>query len=155
MYAPASPFSRPIPAGDRSMSGLYRQVGVETSISSASPHQLIKLLLDGFFDAVAESRGHMRKKDVAAKAKSISRAIRIVDEGLKASLDSSAGGDLASNLHGLYTYVCLRLTQANLSNDEAALDECVNLMEPIREAWSAITPANAEAVRMSAMEVRA
>ena len=23
MYAPASPFSRPIPAGDRSMSGLY------------------------------------------------------------------------------------------------------------------------------------
>jgi flagellar protein FliS len=154
MYAPASPFSRPIPAGDRSMSGLYRQVGVETSISSASPHQLIKLLLDGFFDAIAESRGHMRKRDIAAKAQSISRAIRIVDEGLKSSLDASSGGELAGNLHGLYTYVCLRLTQANLSNDESALDECVNLMEPIREAWSAIKPANAEVVRAS-MEVRA
>jgi flagellar protein FliS len=155
MYAPASPFSRPIPAGDRSMSGLYRQVGVETSISSASPHQLVKLLLDGFFDAVAESRGHMRKKDIAAKAQSISRAIRIVDEGLKASLDAKAGGELANNLHGLYTYVCLRLTQANLGNDESALDECVSLMEPIREAWSAITPAsNGEVVR-AAMEVRA
>lgn len=155
MYATASPFSRPVAAGDRSMSGLYRQVGVETSISSASPHQLVKLLLDGFFDAVAESRGHMRKKDVEAKAKAITRAIRIVDEGLKASLDSRAGGELANNLHGLYTYVCLRLTQANLSNDEAALDECVSLMEPIREAWGAITPANSEAVRSAAMEVRA
>lgn len=155
MYATASPFSRPVPAGERSMSGLYRQVGVETSISSASPHQLVKLLLDGFFDAVAESRGHMRKKDVEAKAKAITRAIRIVDEGLKASLDSRAGGELANNLHGLYTYVCLRLTQANLSNDEAALDECVSLMEPIREAWGAITPANGEAVRAAAMEVRA
>ena len=80
MYAPASPFSRPIPAGDRSMSGLYRQVGVETSISSASPHQLVKLLLDGFFDAVAESRGHMRKKDVEAKAKAITRAIAATAE---------------------------------------------------------------------------
>lgn len=155
MYATASPFSRPVAAGDRSMSGLYRQVGVETSISSASPHQLVKLLLDGFFDAVAESRGHMRKKDVEAKAKAITRAIRIVDEGLKASLDSRAGGELANNLHGLYTYVCLRLAQANLSNDEAALDECVSLMEPIREAWGAITPANSEAVRSAAMEVRA
>jgi flagellar secretion chaperone FliS len=130
MYAPASPFSRPIPAGDRSMSGLYRQVGVE-------------------------SRGHMRKKDVEAKAKAITRAIRIVDEGLKASLDSKAGGELANNLHGLYTYVCLRLTQANLANDESALDECVSLMEPIREAWSAITPANNGEVVRAAMEVRA
>lgn len=137
------------------MSGLYRQVGVETSISSASPHQLVKLLLDGFFDAVAESRGHMRTRNVEAKAQAITRAIRIVDEGLKASLDSKAGGELASNLHGLYTYVCLRLTQANLSNDESALDECVSLMEPIREAWNAITPTSHAEVGRAAMEVRA
>ena len=144
-----------MPTGDRGQSGLYRQVGVETSISSASPHQLIKLLLDGFFEAVTESRGHMRKKDVQAKADAITRAIRIVDEGLKASLDANAGGELANNLHGLYTYVCLRLTQANLTNDESALDECVNLMEPIRQAWSAITPTTAEVIRSAAMGVRA
>ena len=155
MYAPASPFSRPIPAGDRSMSGLYRQVGVETSISSASPHQLVKLLLDGFFDAVAESRGHMRKKDIAAKAQAISRAIRIVDEGLKASLDSKAGGELANNLHGLYTYVCLRLTQANLRNDPAALDECVNLLKPVREAWLQIAPASDAPASTAAMRIQA
>jgi len=155
MYAPASPFSRPIPAGNRSMSGLYRQVGVETSISGASPHQLVKLLLDGFFDALAEGRGGMRNKDLGAKAQALSRAVRIVDEGLKASLDLTAGGEIAQNLHSLYSYVSLRLTQANLRNDEAILDECQQLMEPIREAWINIAPAQSEAVGNRSVEMRA
>ena len=41
------------------------------------------------------------------------------------------------------------------ADDESALDECVSLMEPIREAWSAITPANNGEVVRAAMEVRA
>jgi Flagellin-specific chaperone FliS len=35
----------------------------------------------------------------------------------------------------------LRLTQANLHNDAAALDECHALLEPVRSAWAAIGPA--------------
>ncbi len=154
MYAPASPFSRPLPTGDRSQSNLYRQVGVETSISGASPHQLVKLLLDGFFEALTDCRGAMHKGDFEAKSHAFSRALRIVDEGLKASLNLEAGGEIAQNLHGLYSYVCLRLTQANLRNDEAILDECHNLMQPIREAWQNIKPSHAEIVR-GAMEVHA
>jgi flagellar protein FliS len=34
----------------------------------------------------------------------------------------------------------LRLLQANLRNDEAALDECVRLIAPLRDAWIAIGP---------------
>ena len=32
----------------------------------------------------------------------------------------------------------MRLTQANIRNDEAILDECVNLVEPLRAAWREI-----------------
>ena len=38
----------------------------------------------------------------------------------------------------------MRLTQANLRNDEAALLECQRLIEPLRDAWAQIgaqTPA--------------
>jgi flagellar protein FliS len=38
----------------------------------------------------------------------------------------------------LYAYVCLRLAQSNLHNDERALDECLGLMQPLRDAWAAI-----------------
>ena len=67
--------------------------------------------------------------------------MRIVDEGLKASLNLNAGGALAADLSALYAYVCQRLLQAQLSNDAAALDECRRLMQPLREAWASIAPA--------------
>lgn len=139
MYAPASPFSRPIPsAGSRSLSGVYRQVGVETSVSGATPHELVKLLLNGYFDALAEAKGALAAGSIEIKGRALSRAIRIVEEGLKCSLDTTMGGEVAQNLNMLYSYISLRLTHANLKNDVAAIDECVQLMTPIREAWQGI-----------------
>jgi flagellar protein FliS len=118
--------------------GMYRQVGLQTSVSAASPHQLVTLLFDGYFAAVQRARFAMARNDVVAKGQAISHALRIIDEGLKASLNMPAGGKLAVDLADLYAYVCLRLTQANLRNDPEALAECERLIQPLREAWVAI-----------------
>jgi flagellar protein FliS len=134
-------FSAPFAASasrSSQFAGAYQQVGVHTTVGSASPHQLVALLFDGFFAAVNRARGAIRGADVQAKGRAISHALRIVDEGLKAALDLKAGGKLADDLSALYAYVCLRLTQANLHNDESALEECVRLMKPLQEAWTAI-----------------
>ena len=122
----------------RQFAGAYHQVGVQTKVAGASPHGLVALLFDGFMAAVNRAKGAMRQGDVAGKGQAIGHAVRIIDEGLKAALDLKAGGKLAADLSDLYAYVCLRLTQANLNNDEAALDECVTLMSPLREAWQSI-----------------
>lgn len=122
----------------RRLVGAYHQVGVQTMVSEASPHRLVTLLFDGFFASVARGRGAMRAGDVRTKGEALGHAVRIVDEGLKASLNLKAGGRLAADLSDLYAYVCLRLTQANLRNDEKALDECLGLMSPLRDAWNAI-----------------
>lgn len=123
-----------------SLANAYRMVGAETGVSGATPHKLVQMLFDGFHEAVAQARGALRNRMIEAKGRAISRALRIVDEGLHAGLNLSAGGKLAADLDALYTYVSLRLTHANLHNDEAALDECVALIEPIRSAWAAIGP---------------
>jgi flagellar protein FliS len=119
----------------------YRQVGVETGVDAATPHQLVTMLFEGFGDAVAQARAALQRKDIEAKCTAITRAVRIVDEGLKASLDVRSGGKLGEDLLALYGYVAMRLTQANLNNDAAALDECQSLLEPVRSAWAAIAPA--------------
>lgn len=111
-----------------------------SSGTSADAHHLVSLLFDGYFEAIAMGRGAMRKDDAALKGKSLARAVAIVDQGLRAALDLRQGGSLARDLHDLYAYVTLRLTQANLRNDEAALDECVALVQPLSEAWAAIRP---------------
>ena len=66
--------------------------------------------------------------------------MRIVDEGLSAPLNLADGGKLATALRDLYSYITLRLTQANLHNDEPALDECARLIETLRSAWSNMKP---------------
>lgn len=136
MFAETRSASRSAP----SLANAYRQVGTETGVSGATPHKLVQMLFDGFQEAVAQARGALRNRQIEAKGRAISRALRIVDEGLHAGLNLSAGGALAADLDALYIYVSLRLTHANLHNDESALDECVALIEPIRSAWAAIGP---------------
>ena len=122
----------------RQFAGAYHQVGVQTMVASASAHGLVALLFDGFVAAVHRAKGALHNGDVAAKGQAIGHAVRIIDEGLKSALDLKAGGKLAADLSDLYAYVCLRLIQANLNSNEAALDECLALMAPLREAWQAI-----------------
>jgi flagellar protein FliS len=140
MFAPSPSFR----TASGAFAGAYRTVGVETGVAAATPHQLVTMLFDGFNAALAEARVALAKGEVEAKCKALGRALRIVDEGLKAPLDA-AGGTLSENLSSLYGYVSLRLTQANLNNDLTALDECVKLLEPVRSAWVAIGPAAAAA----------
>lgn len=136
MFAPAAPSNSPA-----SFAGAYRQVGVETGVSGASPHHLVVMLFDGFNEAVVQAKTALSQGRIEAKCKEITRAVRIVDEGLKAPLDVAAGGELARNLAALYAYVTVRLTHANLNNDADALDECVRLLAPVRSAWLSIGPA--------------
>jgi len=128
-------------ANRRLPSTLYAQVGVETGVSGANPHQLVALLFDGFQEAVAQARGALRSRQLAAKGVAIGRAVRILEEGLRAGLDLNAGGTLARDLDELYGYLTMRLTLANLHNDEQALDECQRLIQPLREAWTSIADA--------------
>jgi len=124
----------------RSIAGLYQDVQVDTGVAGASPHRLVELLFEEFLASCSRARGAIREHDVQTKGRAIGRAVRIVEEGLRAGLNMREGGELARVLQDLYGYVCLRLTQANLSNDEAAIAECIALVQPIYEAWRAIAP---------------
>ncbi len=119
----------------QSMSSMYHKVQTDTGVDTASPHRLVAMLFEGFFDACSQARGHIKSGNVEQKCRSLGRAARIVDEGLKAPLDLQAGGELAKDLRDLYAYVTVRLTHANLQSDEAAVDECQRLLRPIQAAW--------------------
>jgi len=116
----------------------YRQVALETGVDAASPHQLVLMLIDGFQDSLAQARGAITARDIETKGRAIGRAVRIIEEGLRAGLNQEAGGSLAGSLDALYHYITVRLTQANSANDIAALEECSRLIEPVRSAWVAI-----------------
>jgi flagellar protein FliS len=121
-----------------SPSDAYALVGVETGVMAANPHKLVLMLFDGALLAIAMARQAMATNKIAEKGEEISRAINIISNGLKVSLDTQAGGDLAARLGALYDYMCSRLLQANLRNEAAALNEVDALLRELKTAWEEI-----------------
>ena len=121
----------------------YANVGMETGVVAASPHKLIVMLFDGALVALNAALSGMRSGNIAEKGKSISKAILIIDSGLRAALDKKAGGEIAEGLDSLYEYMSGRLVTANITNDPAILEEVQRLLIELRDAWNAIadTPA--------------
>jgi flagellar protein FliS len=115
----------------------YSQIGMETGVAAANPHQLIVMLYDGALDAIAQARSHLAAGRVAQKGQALSRAIAIIDEGLRNCLDP-AGGEIAGHLGALYAYMCRRLLLAGATNDDAPLREVAGLLSELRGAWAAI-----------------
>lgn len=115
----------------------YRKVGVQSGVESATPHKLIQMLIDGAIEKVQLARGYMERHEIAKKCETVSWAMAIID-GLRSSLDMSAGGEIAANLDALYDYMLRRLLDGNLDNDPAALDEVGKLLTELRDGWNGI-----------------
>jgi flagellar protein FliS len=131
-------------SGTHSIANLYQAVKVDTGVHAASPHRLVEMLFEEFLASSSRARGAIRSGDVQEKGRAIGRAVRIVEEGLRAGLNLQAGGTLAQDLHELYRYVTRRLTHANLASDDAAIAECIALIQPLHDAWRAIGPQTAD-----------
>ncbi|MDP3438787.1 MAG: flagellar export chaperone FliS [Azonexus sp.] len=124
----------------RSPAQSYAKVSVDAAVETSDPHRLVLMLFDGAISAVSLARIHMNSGDIAQKGMAISKAINLITNGLQASLDKEAGGELAERLAALYEYMTQRLLFANLKNNVAALDEVAELLTSLREAWAEIAP---------------
>lgn len=120
----------------------YKNVGVENGVSSADPHRLTLMLFEGALVSTNSARIHLENGDVPLKGSAISKAIEIITNGLKVSLDFEVGGELAQRLGSLYDYMCTRLLHANVRNDVAALAEVATLLRELKEAWEQIGKPN-------------
>lgn len=128
----------------------YANVGMETGVAAASPHKLVIMLFEGAMVSIASAIQHMQAKNIPAKGQAISKAITIIDSGLRASLDKKVGGEIALNLDALYEYMCDRLIVANLKNQPEVLEEVHQLLKGLKEAWETINPAPAAAAQPTA-----
>lgn len=124
---------------------VYAKVGMETGVLAASPNKLIVMLYEGAISACKNAILHMQNKDIASKGAMISKAISIIESGLRLSLDKKAGGEIAENLDALYAYMTKRLMLANIQNQQEYLEEVIRLLTELKGAWEAI--ANVPAVK--------
>ncbi|MGU3416267.1 flagellar export chaperone FliS [Enterobacteriaceae bacterium C34A] len=113
----------------------YAKIGVESAVMSASQQQLVTLLFDGALSALVRARLFMQDNNLEGKGLSLSKAINIIENGLKVGLDEESQDELTQNLIALYAYMVRRLLQANLRNDVSAVEEVEALLRDIADAW--------------------
>lgn len=108
-----------------------------SSIVYADPHELILRLMNGAIERIAQARGAMQHGNLTQKGEFLGKAISIVG-GLEGCLDHSQEGTLSTNLSDLYHYMIISLTQANIEDDIAKLNEISGLLLEIKSAWEQI-----------------
>ena len=117
---------------------VYAKISLETGVLAASPNKLILMLYEGAIAACQSAIEHMQRRDIPNKGAMLSKAILIIESGLRISLDKNAGGEIAASLDGLYGYMSLRLTQANIRNQPALIEEVITLLTDLKAAWETI-----------------
>lgn len=118
----------------------YSAVSLDSQIAGATPHQLITMLFDGAINAMRRAEIYFQQGNIARRGEMISRAINIIDNGLRAGLNHEIGGQIPADLERLYEYVSRNLLEANLNKSGEKLPQLITLMVEMADTWKAIEP---------------
>ena len=113
----------------------YRQVATQT----ATPGQLVLMLFEGAIRFLEQARRGFELEDPLEYNLTISnniiRAQDIINE-LNLSLNMREGGEFAANQRRLYNYLDWRLDQSNRDKSRPGIDETINHLTVLRDAWA-------------------
>ena len=114
------------------MISAQRNKYLETSIQTATPAQLLIMLIDGAIRFCKQGIEAIREKDYAKANESLGRAQSIVNE-LNITLDRNV--EISQSLALLYDYFNRRLIEANVSKKIEPAEEVLGYLIDLKETW--------------------
>lgn len=104
---------------------------------TASPHRLTLMLYNGAIQFALKGKGFIQEGNISETNRYIQKTQDIIYE-LLSSLNLKEGGEIAHNLRRLYLYMIDRLIEANIKKQASSVDEVVELLAELKEAWEEI-----------------
>lgn len=104
------------------------------SVTTASPGQLVVLLYNRLVKDLALALVGLERRDIEGSHRALRHAQEIVAE-LSSSLDLDVWPE-GEGLLALYDYVQDRLVHANVTKSAALVAEVIDLVEPLRDAFT-------------------
>lgn len=111
----------------------YAATGMESSVTAASGHQLIDMLLRSILERIAQTRTALEQGDAAEKGRLIGKMLDTLMY-LQVCLDNDAGL-VSERLNETYEASMVLLTKANMDNDPEILVRVAHMISAVREAW--------------------
>jgi flagellar secretion chaperone FliS len=107
---------------------------IQEHTEEISSHQIISLLMDGALERIDQAI-RARQTENWIDLEILSNKLVAIINGLRNSLNMSAGGEIAENLDSLYEYMIEKITQTPIDKIVSAFDECAKLLNEIKLGW--------------------
>lgn len=120
---------------------IYLDSDAETSIQSFNSGQLIVLIYERIFDHLKLAKHALENGQHGVEA--FTKAHDLIQQGLLACLDMKAGGEIAMNLSAIYEWSLREIINARVTHSPEKVEEIINILTPLYEAWLALAPKEA------------
>jgi flagellar secretion chaperone FliS len=105
------------------------------AVATAAPEQLVVMLFDGALRFSRRAVASFEAGQRPQATQNIARMSSIVNE-LNATLDMEAGGDIATNLRSIYSFINRHLIAAVRESDPHRVRQAANMLAELREAFA-------------------
>ena len=111
----------------------YRSVQIQT----ADGLELILILYREALDQLSQAKTYLAAGEIQKRIGAIDRAIAMISE-LQTALDFEKGKEIAISLDRLYGYCLRRLTEANMKQEQQAVDDVIKVLVTLESAWQEV-----------------
>jgi flagellar protein FliS len=111
----------------------------ENSVLTASPGDLTLMLYNGCLKFLNLAKKAIEEKNITEKNTNLQKAQNIINE-LMVTLNMDI--EISKQMMALYDFVRIKLIEANVKNDLAALEEAESIMIEFRDTWKEVIKLN-------------
>jgi len=120
---------------------MYAENNTHTSVVSADSGQLVVLVYERVFDHLKLARNALEVGDYGVEP--FTKAHDLIQQGLLACLDYKTGGDVAQSLGAVYEWSLREILNARLAKSPEKVQDVLDVLAPLYEAWLALAPKDA------------
>lgn len=117
---------------------MYAENNTHTSVVSADSGQIIVLVYERIFDHLKVGKLALENGQYAIE--SFTKAHDLIQQGLLACLDYEAGVEVAQNLGAIYEWSLREIIAARTDRSAQRIQEVMDVLQPLYEAWIALSP---------------
>jgi len=111
----------------------YKELSAHTSITEASPVELIILMYKSVIDHLRLTQQAIERGNESADH--VSKCLDLIQKGLMAALDYEKGGEIAKNLGSLYDWAIREILTSRLKNNPETLTAVIEVFKNLESAW--------------------
>lgn len=111
----------------------------ENSVLTAAPGDLTLMLYNGCLKFLNLAKKAIEEKNITEKNTNLQKAQNIINE-LMVTLNMDI--EISKQMMALYDFVRIKLIEANVKNDLAALEEAESIMTDFRDTWKEVIKLN-------------